>query len=104
MTHSQGRKFYVYILSSDTNTLYVGVTGHLEGRLHQHQGGKIEGFTQKYKIHRLIYYEVFDYSLDAIQREKQIKQWSRKKKLALVRAVNPTFEDLSAGWFDETIT
>ena len=92
---------YVYILTSDNNILYVGMTGNLEGRMYQHQFGLIEGFTKRYNIHHLIYYEEFDDVYDAINREKQIKRWSRKKKLNLIRMVNPKFEKLNAGWFDE---
>ena len=101
MRGNDRRKYYVYILTSDHNILYVGITGHLEGRMCQHQFGLVEGFTKRYNIHHLIYYEEYDDVYDAINREKQIKRWSRKKKLDLIRRVNPKFEKLNAGWFDD---
>ena len=101
MSGNKGRTYYVYILTSDNNILYVGMTGNLEGRMYQHQFRLVEGFTKRYNIKHLIYYEEFDYVYDAINREKQIKRWSRKKKLALIRTVNPKFKKLNEGWFDE---
>jgi putative endonuclease len=66
-------KFWVYILTSSTGTLYIGITGYIDRRLSQHKMDSIEGFTKKYKVHRLVYYETFDYVLNAIRREKQLK-------------------------------
>ncbi|KKW17452.1 MAG: Excinuclease ABC, C subunit-like protein [Candidatus Magasanikbacteria bacterium GW2011_GWA2_50_22] len=86
----------VYILASKRNgTLYTGVTSHLEKRLQEHQSGTLEGFTKKYHVHMLVYYEVHETIADAISREKQIKGGSRKKKLALIESVNPAWRDLS---------
>ena len=82
-------KFWVYILSSHTGTLYVGITGYLARRIHQHRIDSIEGFTEKYKVHRLVYYEAYDQVKSAIYREKQLKGWRRKKKKALVETTNP---------------
>lgn len=89
------RQFYVYILSSRSGVLYAGITSDLDPRLYEHQHGVIEGFTKKYRIKRLIYFEVFDDPVTAIAREKQIKRWSRGKKLAPIRSVNPAFKELS---------
>jgi putative endonuclease len=91
-------KFWVYILSSQSGTLYVGITGFFTRRIHQHKYESIEGFSQKYKCHRLVYYESHHDVQVAIAREKQIKRWSREKKIALVERVNPRWEDLAENW------
>ena len=96
------RQYFVYILSSDHGTLYTGVTHDLTRRLSEHRMGTTPGFTTKYRIRRLIYYETTDDVYQAITREKQIKAWSRKEKLALIRVSNPRFEDLSGA--SESIT
>ena len=86
----------VYILASKRNgTLYTGVTSNLPKRLQEHQSETIDGFTKKYHVHTLVYFEVHETMEDAISREKQIKGGSRKKKLALIESVNPTWRDLS---------
>jgi putative endonuclease len=89
------RQFYVYVLSSPSGVLYVGVTSDLERRLYEHQHQLSDGFTKTYGIKRLIYYEVFDEPLSAIDREKQLKRWRRSKQLALIRTLNPSFKELS---------
>ena len=87
---------YTYILTNNRNTvLYVGVTSCLEKRLHQHKNHLIPGFTSKYQLHKLVYYERHDRIEDAIVREKQIKGKTRAKKIALIRAQNPNWNDLS---------
>jgi putative endonuclease len=91
-------KFWVYILSSRSGTLYVGVTGYLARRIHHHKIDSIEGFTEKYQVHRLVYYEAFDHVLNAIFREKQLKGWRRQKKMALVETTNPRWQDLAEQW------
>jgi putative endonuclease len=91
---------YVYILSSDTGTLYTGVTSDLVRRMWEHKNGVVEGFPKKYNIHRLIYFEETLNVESAIEREKQIKSFRRSKKLALVRKQNPKFDDLADDWFD----
>ncbi len=91
-------RYYVYLMASETGTLYVGVTGDIEGRTEQHKKGQIEGFTQKYRCHKLVYFEEFEDIEQAILREKQIKSWSRYKKEALIRSTNPGWQDLSLGW------
>ena len=70
-------KFWTYILTSRTGTLYVGVTGYFDRRIMQHKMDTIEGFTKKYKVHRLVYYESFNHAANAISREKQLKGWRR---------------------------
>ena len=89
------RHYFVYILSSRKGTLYTGVTNDLTRRLNEHRSGTTPGFTSKYRIHRLIYYETTDDVYQALAREKQIKAWSRKEKLALIRGVNLQFKDLA---------
>ena len=77
------------------NVLYVGVTNNLERRVYEHQSGLIEGFTQKYNVHKLVWYESCNDVKDAIAREKQLKGWVRSKKEALIRQMNPDWRDLS---------
>jgi putative endonuclease len=89
--------YYVYILSNKSRTLYVGVTNKLLFRVEQHRNGEFEGFTKRYNIHRLVYFERFQYVQNAIAREKEIKGWLRAKKIALIEAENPTWEDLFPG-------
>ncbi|HWX55004.1 MAG TPA: GIY-YIG nuclease family protein [Verrucomicrobiae bacterium] len=91
-------KFWVYILSSRTGTLYVGVTGFFDKRIHQHKYDTIEGFTKKYQVHRLVYYESYQDVLVAISREKQIKRWRREKKIWLIEKLNPRWQDLAESW------
>ncbi|WP_411977632.1 GIY-YIG nuclease family protein [Vibrio sp. 1074] len=84
------------MLTSNNNAvLYIGVTSQLPQRLWQHKNGVVEGFTKKYNVHKLVYFELFDDMATAINREKQLKQWKREWKLALVRETNPNFLDLS---------
>ena len=92
-------QYYVYILASYSGTLYVGVTNDLEGRMHQHKSGSIKGFTKKYEVTRLLYYEEFDDVYLAIAREKEIKKWRREKKVTSFEESNPGWVDLSKNWF-----
>jgi putative endonuclease len=85
---------YVYILSSHSRRLYIGVTSDLEGRVWEHKQGVIEGFTKDYKINQLVYYEDYPDMLSAIAREKQLKGWSRAKKIALILERNPAWKEL----------
>jgi putative endonuclease len=91
-------KFWVYILSSRSGTLYIGITGFFEKRIHQHKYDSIEGFTKKYQCHRLVYYESYQDVQVAISREKQIKHWRREKKIALIEKRNPRWQDLAENW------
>ncbi len=89
------RKYVVYILASGKNgTLYIGITGDLEHRIWQHKQGKIKGFTQKYKVNELVYYELYSTAQEAIMREKQLKRWNRIWKLRIIEEKNPLWEDL----------
>jgi methylglutaconyl-CoA hydratase len=94
------RHFYVYILSSKSRVLYTGITDDIYRRTWEHKNDVHSGFTREYRVHRLVYYETFKYVNNAIAREKTIKGWLRGKKVALIRSTNPTWEDLSAAWFD----
>ncbi|MCW5876265.1 MAG: GIY-YIG nuclease family protein [Anaerolineales bacterium] len=93
-------KAYVYILGNKGGMLYVGVTNVLERRVYEHKTKTVPGYTSKYSINLLWYFEEFNHILDAIAAEKQIKGWLRKKKLALIREQNPEFKDLSQGWYE----
>jgi putative endonuclease len=92
--------YYVYILGSLSGTLYIGITSNLERRAWQHKHHEIEGFTDKYGVERLLYYEIFDDVRNAINREKQLKRWVRRKKIALIESVNPSWKDLSGDWYE----
>ena len=89
-------RFYVYIMSSKSRRLYIGMTNGLTRRVIEHKTGDIDGFTKRYKINRLVYYERYKYVNNAIARETEIKAWSRAKKVALIQSTNPTWEDLAA--------
>ena len=91
------KKYYVYILASRSGTLYTGVTNNLERRVLEHKRKLVPGFTKKYDIDRLLYYETTNDVRVAIGREKQIKGWLRAKKEALIKTKNPKWNDLSSG-------
>jgi putative endonuclease len=92
--------FYVYILASDRNgTLYVGVTNNLIRRTEEHKRGEVPGFTQRYGVKKLVYFEFCEDPSAAIQREKQIKKWYRRWKIELIETHNPDWHDLSPGLF-----
>lgn len=88
------KKGYVYIMVNSRPTLYTGVTSDLIKRAYQHKNNLVQGFTAKYNLHKLAYYEVFDTIEQAIIREKQIKDMNRKDKLVMILAQNPTLKDL----------
>jgi len=93
--------YYVYILSSQKNgTLYIGVTNNLQRRIYEHQNNLVDGFTKKYKIHNLVYYEQTDSVESAIIREKQLKNWKREWKVKLIEENNIAWRDLSLEWMD----
>lgn len=89
------KKYWVYIATNKSNTLYTGVTNNLQRRMYEHQNKLIKGFTEKYNINKLIYFQEFNNPQEAISAEKKIKGWTRKKKIDLIKSINPTFEDLS---------
>lgn len=89
------KKYYVYIATNYKNTvLYTGVTNDLERRIYEHKNKLTPGFTSKYKINKLVYFEEFSTARDAIAAEKKIKGWIRNKKIALIKIKNPDFVDL----------
>lgn len=89
------KRGYVYLMASQRNgTLYVGVTSDLVRRVWEHKNDLQEGFTKRYGVHRLVYYEAYDDIRDAIVREKRIKKWNRAWKIELIEDVNPTWRDL----------
>ena len=90
--------FCVYIMTNASGTLYTGVTNDLKRRVHEHKNHLTPGFTTKYQINKLLYYEELTGPLEAIAREKQIKGWLRRKKIALIESMNPPWKDLSADW------
>ncbi len=88
--------FYVYMMTNKgLTTLYIGVTNSLLRRVYQHRSGKMAGFTERYNLNQLVYFERFNDPLDAIAREKQLKRWSRKKKEFLIEDMNPSWVDLA---------
>ena len=91
------KRYYVYVMASRSRAIYVGVTGFLELRVRQHKNGECN-FTARYNVNRLVYYEVFRYVNNALRREREIKQWRREKKVALIVKANPTWDDLAANW------
>lgn len=91
--------YFVYMLTNWNNKiLYTGVTNNLARRLYEHKNNLVNGFTQKYNVHKLIYYDTTSDIKAAIEREKQIKGWSRQKKNTLVESINSNWEDLSLDW------
>jgi len=88
-------RYYVYIVASKTGTLYIGMTNSLDRRMLRHKAGEIEGFASKYHCDRLIYYEGSDDVHRAIGREKELKGWTRAKKIALIESRNPRWTDLA---------
>ena len=95
---AEEKRFYIYIMSSLSRRIYTGVTNNLFRRVMQHKSGEYKGFTQRYRINRLVYYECFQYVNNAIRREKQIKGLDRAKRVALIERENPTWDDLAEEW------
>ena len=89
---------FVYIMTNRSGTPYVGVTSDLLNRIEQHRWGDVYGFTSRYRVDRLVYFEQTNDVWTALNREKEIKGWLRRKKIALIAAANPTWRDLSEGW------
>jgi len=96
------KQYYVYIMTNKSRTLYTGVTNDLERRVYEHKQKLVPGFTARYNITRLVYFEATEDVQAAIVREKQIKGWLRRKKIALIESANPRWEDLSVKWRNET--
>jgi len=98
---NKSHQYYIYILSNKKNgTLYIGVTNDLERRVFEHKNKLIKGFTKKYGLNKLVYFESHQFIDDAIKREKQLKNWNRQWKIALIEENNPNWNDLSQVWFD----
>ena len=93
------KQYYVYIMTNKSRTLYTGVTNDIVRRVYEHKKKLIDGFTKKYNITKLVYYVATDDINSAIMREKQIKGWLRKKKIALIESINPEWKDLSEDWY-----
>jgi putative endonuclease len=91
-------KFWVYIVASHSGTLYIGMTNNIERRMREHKSGEFEGFASKYGCNRLVYWESFDEVQRAINREKQLKGWTRAKKIGLLESMNPRWADLAEKW------
>ena len=92
-------EYYVYILSNKINsTLYIGMTNDLKRRIFEHKNKLIHGFTEKYNVNKLVYFETVSDVKAAIQREKNLKKWNRSWKMELIKTNNPTFRDLSEDW------
>ncbi len=91
-------RYSVYIMASRSHNFYVGVTNNIARRVREHKDHIFEGFTARYNIDRLVWYQVFGDIHAAIAREKQLKRWRREKKIQLIEARNPTWQDLSAEW------
>ncbi len=91
--------YYVYIMTNHSGTLYIGVTNDLQRRVWQHKQKLIKGFTKRYNITRLVYYEETSDIKAAITREKQLKGWIRRKKIVLIESCNPDWKDLSDNWY-----
>jgi putative endonuclease len=96
-------KFFIYIMASRSRVLYTGITNDLAVRVFQHKTGCFAGFTQHYRVHRLVYFESFRYVRTAIAREKEIKHWTRLRRVQLIESINPAWEDLAASWFTDDL-
>lgn len=91
---------FVYMLGSRSGVLYIGVTNNLERRHSEHKAAQVKGFTKKYRVNRLLWYERYDRIEDAIAREKQMKNWRRDKKARLIERDNPDYADISQEWYE----
>jgi putative endonuclease len=95
------KTYYIYIMTNRSGTLYVGMTNDLVRRVYQHKKKMVEGFTQRYNIDRLVYFEETNDVRVAQERERQLKGWLRLKKLDLIKGMNPEWNDLSDGWYED---
>ena len=95
------RVYSTYIMASRSRTLYIGMTGNLRQRVFEHKQKRGSDFTAKYRCSRLVWYENFHYVRNSIAMEKKLKGWLRARKIALIEEVNPSWEDLSEGWYSE---
>lgn len=88
------KKGFIYIIGNNRPTLYIGVTSNLIQRIYQHKKDLVEGFSSKYRLHKLLHYESYDNIEEAIAREKQLKNWHREWKINLIKSRNPKLQDL----------
>jgi putative endonuclease len=95
----EGREYYVYIMTNVSRTLYIGVTSDLLRRVFEHKGKQFPGFTRRYNLTMLAYFESTDDVSVALAREKELKGWRRSKKVALIESMNPGWLDLAADWY-----
>ncbi|WP_321286528.1 GIY-YIG nuclease family protein [uncultured Sunxiuqinia sp.] len=94
--------YYVYILTNKPDgVLYIGFTNYLERRIKEHKTKQVKGFTYKYNLSKLVYFEEFENSFEAFQRERQMKKWKRQWKLNLINEMNPEWKDLSKDWYTD---
>jgi len=93
------RVYFTYIVASRSHALYIGVSGNLLKRVFEHKQKKVDGFSAAYNCNRLVWFERFTSPGNAIAREKQLKGWIRAKKISLIEKTNPTWNDLSEGWY-----
>ena len=94
------KQYFVYIMTNNSKTLYIGVTNDLQRRIYEHKNKLVEGFTKRYNITKLVYYETTNSIESAIKREKQLKNWKRAWKIELIESMNKDWDDLSEEWFD----
>lgn len=92
------KDYYVYMISNKSKTLYVGMTNNIIRRMYEHKNKLIDGFTKRYKITKLVYFETTPDVNSAIKREKQLKNWHRQWKINLIESMNPGWQDLSLNW------
>jgi putative endonuclease len=95
--------YYVYMMTNVTGMLYTGVTNDLERRVFEHKNKLVKGFTSRYNLNKLVFFESTGDVTVAIAREKQIKGWLRKKKVTLIETMNPKWDDLAKDWYDNTV-
>ncbi len=94
------KEYFVYIMTNRSKTLYTGMTSNLPRRVYEHKSKLIEGFTKKYNINKLVWFDKTNDVISAIEKEKQIKGWTRKKKINLIESMNPAWRDMSNEFFD----
>jgi len=96
------KNYYIYIMTNNSKTLYIGMTNNLERRVYEHKNSLVKGFTSKYKITKLVYYEMTNDVNTALNREKQLKNWRREWKINLIESLNPEWKDLSEEWIRDS--